>query len=294
VVSVGVAGCAGVRGATTAAVNGHTPNSDEVRLIVSRNFGTQVMHDEIVRWQKGLNVMTLLAQRTRVGTAYGGEFVNAIDGLRSTFGGVSSAKAADWFYWVDGVLADVGASSYQLHGGDTVWWDYHEWANAMSIPATLSAFPAPWTGYPVAVAADNTWPGLQTWARTSGLTLGTTTSLGAGPASGGIVVATLQEVMATSWLRQLLQQGDGIRLVNVVSGQTLLVSPAGVRGPHADAVALAFSDEQSSNRLLLVLLADSTPAAERLFTLLTPRALAGHVGVALVNGKLLALPWQAQ
>lgn len=289
-----ITGCAGVRGKTTAAASGHTPNSEEVRLIVSRDFGARVMHDEIVRWRRGLNVMTLLAQQTHVDTAYGGEFVSAIDNVRSTFGGVSSAKAADWFYWVDGVLADVGAASYQLHGGDTVWWDYHEWANAMSVPATLSAFPTPWKGYSVTVDADATWPGLQTWAKTVGLVVGPTASLDAGPSSGGIIVATPQEVMTTAWLRQLLHQGDGIRLVNVASGQLSLVSPAGVRGPRADAAALAFTDEHNSNRLLLVLLADSTRAAERLFAILTPSALAGHIGVALVNGRPLALPWQTQ
>ena len=55
-------------------------------------------------------MMRLLAENTTVDTGYGGQFVSGIDGLRSTFGSVSSADAADWFYWVDGVMADVGAT----------------------------------------------------------------------------------------------------------------------------------------------------------------------------------------
>ena len=57
-------------------------------------------------------------------------------------------------------MAGVGAADYQLHGGETVWWDFHQWAHAMSIPATLSAFPAPWKGRPLDVVTDENWPGL--------------------------------------------------------------------------------------------------------------------------------------
>ena len=144
------------------------PGAGEVRLIVSQHFGATVMHDEVVPWQKELDVMTLLAEHARIDTAYGGGFVSAIDGVKSTFGGVSSAQAADWFYWVDGIMAGVGAADYQLHGGETVWWDFHQWAHAMSIPATLSAFPAPWKGRPLEVATDEDGRGFSSGRRHRG------------------------------------------------------------------------------------------------------------------------------
>ncbi len=252
------------------------------------------MLDEVVPWKRGLAVMTLLAEHAHIDTEYGGGFVSAIDGVKSTFGGVSSAQAADWFYWVDGIMAGVGAADYRLRGGETVWWDYHQWAHAMSIPATLSAFPAPWRGRPLNVAVDEDWPGLQRWAEASGLTMGQTNSLAAGSPVGDLIIATSQEATATKWLRQLLDSGDGLRLIKLAGQGISLLSPAGAQGPSADAVALALPDENNSNRLFLVVLADSTSAAQRLFALLTPDALAARVAVALVDGKLVALPWHAQ
>ncbi len=292
--AVGVAGCAGVRGKCTPAAKGHVPGAGEVRLIVSEHFGTTVMLDEVVPWKQELNVMTLLAAHARVDTEYGGGFVSAINGVKSTFGGVSSTQAADWFYWVDGIMAGVGAADYRLHGGETVWWDFHQWVDAMSIPATLSAFPAPWKGRPLEVATNEAWPGLQQWTQASGLTLGQTSSLATGAPAGGLIVATPQEVTTTRWLSQLLDSGDGVQMVNLKGGGISLLSPAGAQGPPADAVALALPDTNNGNRPFLVVLADSTSAAQRMFILLTPNALAGHVAVALVNGSLVTLPWHAQ
>ncbi len=156
-----VAGCTGMRGKQPAAtVTGHPPSSSEVRLVVSRDFGATVMVDVLAPAKQGLDVMRLLAEHTTVDTSYGGEFVSGINGVRSTFGGVSTAAAADWFYWVDGIMADVGAADWKLSGGDTVWWDYHRWAGAMVLPATLDAFPVPWDRAPLAVTADASVAGL--------------------------------------------------------------------------------------------------------------------------------------
>jgi hypothetical protein len=85
--------------------------------------------------------MNLLADHADIKTDYGGGLVVAIDGVESTFKHVDSSQAKDWFYWVDGRMADVGATFYELHGGESVWWDYHEWAKAMAIPWSLDAVP---------------------------------------------------------------------------------------------------------------------------------------------------------
>ena len=173
--------------------------------------------------------MTLLAGHARIDTEYGGGFVSGINGVKSTFGGVSSAQAADWFYWVDGTMADVGAADYRLHGGETVWWDFHQWAHAMSIPAALSAFPAQWRVRPLKVAANEAWPGLRQWAQASGLTLGQTSSLAAGAPGGGLVVATPQEATAAKWLRQLLDSGDGVRMVRLRGERSRCSRPLALR-----------------------------------------------------------------
>lgn len=291
--AVGLAACGEVRPSASPVVHGRPPAADELRLIVSREFGSTLMRDEVVPYREGLDVMGLLAERAEVETAYGGGFVSAIDGVRSTFGGLSSHGAADWFYWVDGVMAEVGAADYDLKGGETVWWDYHEWSDGLSIPATLSAFPAPWRGRPVALSAERIWPGLQRWVRGSGLTLVEHKALNAGPPAGGLVVATAEEAAATPWLSRRLTSG-GDRLVSLVSGELVLRSPAGAPGPRVSAAALALADERSGGRPLLVLLVDSPSALTRLLGLLRREALAGRVAVALLDERLVALPWRGE
>jgi hypothetical protein len=46
--------------------------------------------------------------------------------------------------------------------------------------------------------------------------------------------------------------------------------------------------------LYLVVLAASPAAAEQLFVRLRPSACIARVGVAVVGGKLVSLPWSAQ
>ncbi len=133
--------------------------------------------------------------------------MSGIDGLDSTFGGASSKDAADWFYWVDGLLADVGAADYELGGGETVWWDYHRWADAMFAPVAVHAFPAPWAGRPLPVVTDGEFPGLEDWAGRYGLELGPRRGLSDGRPDGGLVVCTPAQAGATSWLAGLLS-GD--------------------------------------------------------------------------------------
>ena len=290
-----LAGCAGVRSPNDASATGHPPGSDEVRLVVSRGFGASVTHDETVPWHPGLTVMALLSEQAAVTTQYGGGFVSGIDGLKSTFGGVSAAKAADWFYWVDGVMASVGAADYRLHGGQTVWWDYHRWAHAMFVPATLSAFPVPWKGHAMALASDQSWPGLSDWVKAAGLTIAQTSPLSTPASSGALVVATPRQAADTPWLARLLAAGDGgLHLVQLQSGRVSLLSPTGAKGPTVEAVVMALPHQSGDGRLYLVILAASPAAAEQLLAQLRPSACIARVGVALVGGKLVSLPWSAQ
>ncbi len=84
-------------------------------------------------------VMRLTERNFRVETRYGGGFVQSIDGAA---GGGRDGKL-DWFYWVNGILADEGADEVDLHGGDQVWWDYHDWSGSDRIGAVVGQFPEP-------------------------------------------------------------------------------------------------------------------------------------------------------
>lgn len=117
----------------------------KVDLIVTRDFGHQKMFARtvgLVRDEVGMEVMF---RNLDIQTAYGGGFVNAINGLESgyTFFTGKDRKKLDWFYWVNGILAPVGIAEYRPQPGDVIWWDYHDWSVTMFIPAVIGSYPQP-------------------------------------------------------------------------------------------------------------------------------------------------------
>src|SRR4051794_15090243 len=111
------------------------------RLLVTRDFGERrvlaATEDPI---SKGETVMRLLIRNAKIQTRYSGRFVNAIDGTESKSSG---DRRLDWFYYVNGIEADVGAAEKKVEGGDRVWWDHHDWSGAMRVPAVIGSFPEP-------------------------------------------------------------------------------------------------------------------------------------------------------
>jgi hypothetical protein len=111
------------------------------RLLVTQNFGQHRMvsagEDPI---EPGETAMRILMRNARVKTRYGGRFVNSVNGVSSENGG---GRRRDWFYYVNGIEADVGAADHKLEGGDHIWWDYRDWTDAMRVPAVVGSFPEP-------------------------------------------------------------------------------------------------------------------------------------------------------
>lgn len=109
-------------------------------LRVTRDFGTERLasaaRDEL---REGDTVMRFLQSEREVETAYGGGFVQAIDGLE----GAGADGHRDWFYFVNGIEEDVGAADRELYPGDVVQWDYRDWEAAMRVPAIVGAYPEP-------------------------------------------------------------------------------------------------------------------------------------------------------
>ena len=99
-----------------------TPSGQiEVRVIVSQDFNSTLMLDELVTLGDGSTAMDALQQVAPVETK--GGFVEAINGVRSQYPGTNK----DWFYDVNEVSPNKGAAAYILHDGDVVHWDFHEW-----------------------------------------------------------------------------------------------------------------------------------------------------------------------
>jgi hypothetical protein len=114
--------------------------SGDVQLRVTRDFGKR---DTFADSRKSKvrdsdTVMRFLQSGHRVTTRYGGGFVQSIGGLAG-----DQAAERDWFYYVNGSDASVGAADYKLSPGDVVQWDYHNWHATQHIPAIVGAYPEP-------------------------------------------------------------------------------------------------------------------------------------------------------
>lgn len=114
--------------------------SGGVELRVTRDFGQdRIGSARAAELREDETVMRLLRSRFDVGTRYGGRFVQSINGIAG--GGASGRR--DWFYFVNGVEADVGAADYALDPGEVVQWDYRRWDGASRVPAIVGAYPEP-------------------------------------------------------------------------------------------------------------------------------------------------------
>jgi hypothetical protein len=118
---------------------GDTP--DEVRLTVTDGFGARSVLDKPAPDVSGEEtVMRLLQRNAKVATRYGGGFVQSIGDLS---GGREDGRPIDWFFYVNGVLADKGASATEVNGGDRVWWDRRDWGVTNKASAVVGSFPEP-------------------------------------------------------------------------------------------------------------------------------------------------------
>jgi hypothetical protein len=118
---------------------GKTP--DAARLTVTDDFGAKTLKELPDPEVSGEDtVMRLLQRNAKVETKYGGGFVQSIDGLG---GGRSNGRPVDWFFYVNGSLAEKGAASIDVRGGDRIWWDRRDWTETNAVRAVVGSFPEP-------------------------------------------------------------------------------------------------------------------------------------------------------
>jgi hypothetical protein len=112
-----------------------------VGLVVTGDFGAHVVRSWGAPQEHGQEtVMSLLTRNATVSSRYGGGFVQSIDGLA---GGRQAGRPVDWFYYVNGIEAPKGAAATNVHPGDHIWWDRHDWSATDRIPAVVGSFPQP-------------------------------------------------------------------------------------------------------------------------------------------------------
>jgi hypothetical protein len=118
---------------------GSTPSG--VKLLVTSEFGARVLpasHPLEVKGQE--TAMSLLVRNYPVVTSDGGGFVQSVDKLS---GGQVAGQPVAWFYYVNGVEATKGAAATNVHSGDRIWWDRHDWSQTEGVPAVVGSFPEP-------------------------------------------------------------------------------------------------------------------------------------------------------
>ena len=109
-------------------------------MTVSQDFGAEQLAPPRESAREGETVMRLLQRSFDVETRFGGNFVQEIEGIS---GGREGGRRVDWFYYVNGIEASEGAGERRCYPGDRVWWDHHDWEEAMRVPAVVGAFPEP-------------------------------------------------------------------------------------------------------------------------------------------------------
>jgi hypothetical protein len=120
---------------------GSGASTGDVTLTVTRDFGGERLHEGIEEHAtEGDTVMRLLERNYEIDTRYGGGFVQEIDGVG---GGREDGRPVDWFYYVNGIEAPVGAAERRVAAGERVWWDHHAWGAAQRVPAVVGSFPEP-------------------------------------------------------------------------------------------------------------------------------------------------------
>ena len=120
---------------------GEGESTGDVTLTVTRDFGLERVGEGMQESaNEGDTVMRLLQGGHDVDTRFGGGFVQEIDGVA---GGREDGRQVDWFYYVNGIEASIGAAERRLAAGERVWWDHHPWDAAQRIPAVVGSYPEP-------------------------------------------------------------------------------------------------------------------------------------------------------
>jgi Domain of unknown function (DUF4430) len=273
------------------------------RLEVTRDFGqSQLYSASVPTIRKDETVMRFLESRRKVTTSYGGKFVDSIGGL-STHG---AGGRSDWFYFVNGIEASVGAADRTLSPGDVVQWDYRRWDATMHIPAIVGAYPEPFVRgaggkrFPVRVECSSPSSAACKTVQQRLSAQGAVTSQGvlggsAGPKTLRMVVAPWSALRSLGGAVGSLTRGPGAsgvfaRFSKDGTQLTLLDqvgSPARAAPPGTGLIA-ATAVEGSEPVWLVTGIGE--PAVDRAARALDPTALHNAFALAVTPGGRLPLP----
>lgn len=118
-----------------------TMEGKEIEILITRDFGKEKLDSKVLNFISETTVMDMMEDYFDIETAYGGSFVNSIGGLKSGFTDEKSKKKMDWFYYINGRFAEIGAADYDILPGDIIIWDYHDWSSEVRMTSIIGAYP---------------------------------------------------------------------------------------------------------------------------------------------------------
>ena len=111
----------------TASVAGQT--EEQAAVFVTTDCGkTTVLKKTAVEPENAMRALDRIAD---IETDDGGKFVTGIEGVDQNVG-----KKLAWLFYVNGKMAQKGATEIELEAGDVEWWDLHDYEEeCASVPA---------------------------------------------------------------------------------------------------------------------------------------------------------------
>ncbi len=281
-----------------------------VTLKVTKDYGREILVDQVVELEKNWAVYDLLEANTELSTEYGGSFVTGINGIMSNPKG-ESRKRYDWFYFVNGVSADRGIIDYALSSGDIVWWDYHAWENMSSSNSTvIGSFPEPFVhgyngfmGEIIIMSAKDTEDSAITLKQTL-IDFGSTTvkieaidnNLIENREGPVIVIGKWDELNQFEYISELNEAYEKVgSFTHFEEGKMQLFDASNVNGTtfgkNAGVIMSHGDGLGDDSPLWLVIGIDSEGLNEAVDTLVNePEAILNSYGVAVIDNQIIRLP----
>ncbi len=272
-------------------------------LLVTRDFGSrQVGTAAADPIPGGETVMRMLQRDFDVETRYGGGFVQSINGIA---GGREDGRLVDWFYFVNGVLAEDGAASHDVESGDQIWWDRRDWGAAQDVRAVVGAYPEPFRSgiggkrLPVRLDCAETAEDVCDEVADRLSEVGVDAGRSAAGGFGGVGVLRVKvgvwaDVRADSTVRQL-EKGPRVSGVfarpDAAGAEIALLDPEGrverTLGPGAGLVAATKLGDEAPTWVVTGTDAVGLAAAA---AQLQEEALSNHFAIAVEDGRPVSLP----
>lgn len=281
---------------------GSGPGTSDATLSVTRDFGSHQVGQAVEKKVPGAEtVMRLLQRHYSVATKYGGGFVESIKSLSG------SSAHRDWFFYVNGIEAPMGAAATRVHKGDQVWWDLHDWRATQTIPAVVGSFPEPFrTGIggqrlpTVLDCAGN----VSTACSKVGKELSkehipyADQGLGGGSGSDSLAIvvgtwSSLKGIIAAELIAAGPSHSGVYAQVVGSQGQVLeLDNPQGqvVQTLHGTAGLIAATEQPSLNQPTWLITGTNVAGVDQAAAALTPAKLRDHFALAVSGGQDLPLP----